>query len=150
MYHLKKKFTKKVKRRTSRVNKKYNRKRVTKKIKLSRKKLNKKNKKNKRRRRSVKRGGSTEDIPDQENIGIVGGVGINSYVYRAMRDKQGGNPDEADAEVPAVGGNSDEADAEVPAVGGNSDEVDVEVPAAVGGKKKRRQRGGNGCPCGVV
>ena len=61
MYHLKKKFTKKVKRRTSRVNKKYNRKRVTKKIKLSRKKLNKKNKKNKRRRRSVKRGGELNE-----------------------------------------------------------------------------------------
>ena len=136
MYHLKKKFTKKVKRRTSRVNKKYNRKRVTKKIKLSRKKLNKKNKKNKRRRRSVKRGGelNEDNIPpshsmaggddglnDTEEPGQYGGLKLPEFMA-------GGNQDE---EEPAVGGNS-------------NDEEQI-----IGGKMIRH-RGGNGCPCGVV
>ena len=127
MYHLKKKFTRKAKRRTGRVNKKNNRKRVTKKVKLSRKKLNKKIK---RRPRSVKRGGEgDEEIPP---VGLGGGS--DDQVESSYTNPSGGEGPDAEE---GLGG------------GSNCGEDHQD-----GGKRKKRrrskkQRGGSGCGCGV-
>ena len=170
MYHFKKKNTRKVKRRTGRVNKKNNRKRVTKKIKLSRKKLNKLNKKNKRRRRSVKRGGELNDdsIPASHTMG-GGEDGLDDHEQPGQnggsRCMAGGNTHEEEEQIGGTnsylmtgkqkrGGNSDEVgpDEVGPAVGGNNNDEE-QIGGMYGykiGGKNRLYRGGNGCPCGVV
>lgn len=143
MYHLRKKHTRKLKRKSGKVNKKYNKKRVTKRIKLNRKKLKRRTSK---RRRNIK-GGS--EVPESEDIGVGGSRcmaggnahedeqdgGMNPYLFSSMQRKRGGNPDE---EGPVVGGNS------------NEDEQMGGMYGYKRGGKKRRQHGGNGCPCGSV
>ena len=160
MYHMKKKFTRKVQRSTGIVNKKKNnRKLVTKKVKLSKKNLNKKNK---RRRRIVKKGGSDHQPPGPESI-----TGGNSH------DKQMGGQDDG----PRMGGSSCGVQDELMGgsscgtpdqqMGGENHEDDMpptsggsscgsrskdgahELPHTGGDLHNKGQKGGNSCGCGV-
>ena len=140
MYHMKKKFTRKVQRSTGIVNKKKNnRKRVTKKVKLSKKNLNKKNK---RRPRIVKKGGNADEIPASNDISAGG----SSY---KKKTQHGGEEPHANGGVEEFTGGS--SCSEHDQTGGShcgkrNHNGGVHEQHYVGGNK---QHGGNGCGCGV-
>ena len=164
MYHMKKKFTRKVQRSTGIVNKKKNnRKRVTKKVKLSKKNLNKKNK---RRRRIVKKGGSDHEPPGPESI--TGGYSYNKQMGGQNEGpKMGGSSCGAHDNNGLMGGSSCDADSEQ--MGGENHEDPAEMPPISGGSNcgsrskggahdltdtfggsyNKAQKGGNSCGCGV-
>ncbi len=144
MYHMKKKFTRKVQRSRGIVNKKKNnRKRVTKKVKLSKKNLNKKNKR-------IKKGGNDESQVPESNV--LGGGNLRYYKKQMggeephVEEQMGG--EEPHVEEEQIGGshcdtrNKKGGVHEEHYVGGNKHDKNR------GGKK--RQKGGNGCGCGVV
>ena len=174
MYHMKKKFTKKVQRSTGIVNKKKNNKKlVTKKVKLSKKNLNKKNK---RRPRIVKKGGS--NLPSQNSL--EGGNSHNKKQIRGRNEdtmggsscgthdngKMGGEGPNIEEDEGQVGGNN--CGTYVQQMGGEQPLVEEEpvgvggsscdsrskggahdsTPHTVGGLYKA-QKGGNSCGCGV-
>ena len=132
MYKLKKKFTRKAKKNKA---KRIKQKSFSKKIKISRKRLNKSNKRNKKnkgnkRRRSVKRGGNaSEPIPDISSI-------------------EGGGDDSEEVTMIPSGGSSCGTHGSDESLGGG---MGLNPYLAHRMAKRSRQRGGNatGCGCGI-